>query len=102
MPLGMEVGLGPGNFVLDGNPAPPEKRARPTHNFSPMSILWLNAWIYQDATWYEGKPRPRRRCVRWGRSSPLKGTATQFSAHVYCGKTAGWVKTPLGREVDLS
>ena len=27
----------------------------------------------QDATWYRGKPRPRQRCVRWGRSSPLKG-----------------------------
>jgi len=25
MPLGMEVGLGPGDFVLDGNPAPPSK-----------------------------------------------------------------------------
>ena len=28
----------------------------------------------QDATLYGGKPWPRRRCVRWGRSSPrLKG-----------------------------
>ena len=25
MPLGMEVGLSPGDFVLDGNPAPPQK-----------------------------------------------------------------------------
>jgi len=25
MPLGMEVGLGPGNFVFDGDPATPEK-----------------------------------------------------------------------------
>jgi len=22
-------------------------------------------------------------------------------AHVYCGQTAGWIKTPLGTEVDL-
>jgi len=22
-------------------------------------------------------------------------------AHVYCGQTAGWMKTPLGTEVDL-
>jgi len=28
-------------------------------------------------------------------------TTTQFMAHVYCGQTAGWVKTPLGMEVDL-
>ena len=28
-------------------------------------------------------------------------TTTQFLAHVYCGQTAGWMKTPLGTEVDL-
>jgi len=37
---------------------------------------------------------------------PEKGTPTptptQFLAHVYCGRTAGWMKTPLGTEVDLS
>ena len=32
---------------------------------------------------------------------PKRGTATQFSAHVYCGQTAGWMKTPLGTEVNL-
>ena len=26
MPLGMEVGLGPGDFVLDGDPVPPQKK----------------------------------------------------------------------------
>jgi len=26
---------------------------------------------------------------------------TQFSAHVYCGQTAGWMKMLLGTEVDL-
>jgi len=29
MPLGMEVGLGPGDFVFDGDPAPPEKGTPP-------------------------------------------------------------------------
>ena len=53
MPLGIEVGLGPGDFVLDGDPAPPQK----------------------------------------------KGQSPQFSAHVYCGETAGWIKMPLGMEV---
>jgi len=55
MPLGMEVGLSPGDFVLDGDPA----------------LL------------------------------PKKGQSPQFSAHVYCGHTAGWMKKPLGTEVDL-
>jgi len=30
-----------------------------------------------------------------------KGAHPQFSAHVYCGQTAGWIKIPLGTEVDL-
>ena len=25
----------------------------------------------------------------------------QFLAHVYCGQTAGWIKIPLGTEVNL-
>jgi len=35
--------------------------------------------------------------------TPEKGTptSTQFVAHVYCGQTAGRMKTPLGTEVDL-
>jgi len=36
-----------------------------------------------------------------GDSAALKGESPQFSAHVYCGQTAGWMKTPLGTEVDL-
>jgi len=37
-----------------------------------------------------------------GSELPLKGAqCPQFSVHVYCGQTAGWMKTPLGTEVDL-
>ena len=57
MPLGREVGLGPGDIVLDGDPAPPA--------YPP----------------------------------PKKGHSSQFSAHVYCDQTAGWMKMPLGTEV---
>jgi len=74
MPLGMEVGLGPGHIALDGDPATP-----PSHRkggiapiFSPC-LLWPNGWMNQDATWYRGRPQPRRHCVRWGSSSPTKG-----------------------------
>jgi len=39
MPLGiMEVGLGPGHIVLDGDPAPP-KRGTAHANFRPMSVV---------------------------------------------------------------
>jgi len=54
MPLGREVGLGPGDTVLDGDPSPLQK-----------------------------------------------GHSPQFSAHVYCGQTAGCVRIPLGTEVGL-
>jgi len=40
MPLGTEVGLGPGDIVLDGDPAPPRKGARTVvRTFRPMSIV---------------------------------------------------------------
>jgi len=70
MPLGMEVGLGPGDFVFDGTELP-QKKGTPHPIFGPC-LLWPNGGMDQDATWYGGKPRRRRRCVRWGRSSPLK------------------------------
>ena len=57
----------------------------------------------QDATWYGGRPHPRRLCVTWGRSLlPENGRSPpQFSPHVYCGQTAAWIKMPLGTQVDL-
>ena len=56
----------------------------------------------QDETWRGGRPRPSPHCVRWGPSyPPPKGHSPQFSAHVCCGQTAGWIKMPLGTEVGL-
>ena len=56
MSLGMELGLSPGDFVLDVDPSP---------------------------------------------SSPKGDRAPKFSAHVYCGQTAGWMKLVLGMQVGL-
>ena len=67
-------------------------------------LLWPNGCMDQDATWYGGRSRPTRHCVRCGPSYPQeKGHThpTQFLAHVYCGQTAGWMKTPLGTVVDI-
>jgi len=49
IPLGMEVGLGPGDSVLDGNPAPlPQKGGgAPSPIFAPCP-LWPNGWMDQD------------------------------------------------------
>jgi len=56
----------------------------------------------QDATWYDGRPRPKRLCVRWGLSSPApKRGHPKFSAHLCCDQTATWIKLPFGTEVGL-
>ena len=55
MKLGMKVGLGPGHIVLDGDPA----------------------------------------------AFPKGAQSPQFSAHVCCGQTAAWMKMKLGMQVGL-
>ena len=61
------------------------------------SRLYL-AWRY--------RPQPGDLLVLDGdpASFPKKGTEPppQFSAHFYCGQTAGCIKMPLGMEVGLS
>jgi len=88
--LGMEVGLGPGDIVLDGTQLPSPKKGAELQIFGPF-LLWPNGWLHQDATWYGGRIQPRRLCVRWGPSSPSikRGQSPQFLTHVYCGDTAG-------------
>jgi len=69
MPLGMVVGLGPCLTVLDGDPAPSPQKAGVQPPIFDTYLLWSNGWMNQDATWYRGRPRPRRYCVAWGTSS---------------------------------
>jgi len=66
-----------------------------------IGVLWPNGWMDQGETWHGGRPWPRPHCVRWGPSSPQKGHSPQFSTHVHCGQTAGWITMPLSMEVDL-
>jgi len=97
MALGMEVGLGPGHIVVDGEPAPlPQKGTEPPI-FGPF-LLSPNGWMNKDGTWYGGGPWSNPHCAIWVPSSPpQKGdTARQFSAHFYCRQTAGCIKMPLG------
>jgi len=89
--------------VLNRDPAPLPKWTQPPIFGS--CLLWPNGSLDQDATWYAGRPRLRRHCVRWGPSSAQltkqKGAQPQFSAHVCCGQMAGLIKMPLGAEVGL-
>jgi len=105
MSLGMELRLGPGYFVLDGDPGPLPKRGRSPLQIFGLCLLRPNAWMDEAGTWQGFRPQPRRLCVRWGPSPlPKKGTEPppQFSAHFYCGQTAACIKMPLGMEVGLS
>ena len=70
MPLRVEVGLGTGNLLLDGDPAPLPKRGGALSPIFCPFLLWLNGWMHKDATWYGGRPQPRRQCVTRGLRSP--------------------------------
>jgi len=81
MPLGIEVGLGPGHIMLDGDAVSPMERGTAAPPFAVFRrrqacicinrgpcLLWPNGWMDQDATGYGDRPRPRRHSVRWGPS----------------------------------
>jgi len=90
MPLGTKVGLSPGDSVLDEYPDPsPQRGWSLLPNFRPISIVAkrLDASRCHQGLW-----------VGWGPSLPSqkggrgRGKSPQFSAHGYCGRTAGWIK----------
>jgi len=51
----------------------------------------MEVGLSPDDTVLEGDPAPPSK----------KGHNPQFSAHVYCGQMAGWIKMPLGMEMGL-
>jgi len=95
MPLGMEVGFGPCDFVFDGDPAPaPEKKAQPTqflaHVYCGQTAGWMKTPLGTDVDLgpghivSDGVPAPPRKghsspplfgpCLLWPRS-PISATA---------------------------
>jgi len=102
----MEVGLGPGDFVLGGDPAPSAPPPKKKKKLDPC-LLWPNGWKDQDRTWHGGIGLiPGDLVVLDGDPAPhsKKGAEPppQFSAHFCCGQTAGCTKMPLGMELGLS
>ena len=88
MPLGMAVGLSPGDFVLDGDPATPRTEGTPT-----TTQLLAHVYCGQRAGWMK---TPLGTEVDLGpghivldRVPALRETGTAappiLSAHVYCG-----------------
>jgi len=57
----------------------------------------------QDVTWHGARTRLRRFVLDGDPAlSPKGGHSPQFLTHVYCGRTAGWMKLVLAMEVVLS
>jgi len=101
----MEVGLSPGNFLLDGDPAPSSpKGGRAPTKFSALvycgqmvgwikMVLGMEVGLSPCNFTLDGDPAPSPK----GAEPP-----PQFSAHFYCGQTAGCIKMPLGMELGFS
>jgi len=86
MSRGMEVGLGPGDVLLYGDPDPPTTKGLEPPIFDPR-LLWRYGYgcMDQDATGYGAMPT--QHCVRWGPSSPpLKGHTPHFRSMSFVAK----------------
>jgi len=71
MPLIIEVGLGPGGFVFDGDPATPSRKkgTAPTQFLAHVYCGQTGGWIKMPL----GTEVPGDQATLWGRSFPLKG-----------------------------
>jgi len=97
MPLGMELGLGPGDFVRWGTRSPPQKGVG-APQFSAHVYCGQRAGWIRMVLGIEIGLSPGDFVLDGGPAPPQKGRSPtpQFSAHLYCGQTAGCIKMPLG------
>jgi len=76
MPVGMEVDLGPGDLVLDRDPASSLQKGHSpqllVHNGCGQTAGWIKMPLSRDIG-----PRPRQHRVRWAPSSSTKKGAQQ-------------------------
>jgi len=77
MKLGMQVGLGPGHILLDGDPASPPPKGHSPPIFG-LYLLRPNGCMNQDVTCYGTRPWPRRPCVSWDPAPPPQNGGPQF------------------------
>jgi len=87
MPFGREVGLGPGNIVLDGDPAPPPQKGHSPPIFGPC-LLWPH-WIKMPFGREVGLDPVDIVLDGDPALPPQKGHSPQFLAHFCCGQMAG-------------
>jgi len=95
----MQVGLGPGHIVLDGDPAPPSPKKGHNPQFSVHDYCGQTSVCIRIPLFGTGVGHGLGDIVLDGNPAPFpKGAQPpQFSANVRCGQTAVWTKKPLGR-----
>jgi len=79
MQLGMEIGLGLGDFVLDGDPVPPPQKKGHIPNQFSARLLWANGWMDEDATWYGSRRGPGHIALDGDSAAPAKGAQQPLS-----------------------
>ena len=99
MPLGMEVGLSPGDSVFDGDPAPLPKKGADSqfsvHVYCGQTAAWIKmphgteVGLGPDDIVLDGDPAP----------PPQQGGGALYPIF-YCDQTTGWIKMALGMDVD--
>jgi len=62
-----------------------------------VGVLWSNGWMDQDATWFGGRPRPRRHCVRCKLSAPPPRKGAQ-RPHF---RSTALARSPISATVEL-
>jgi len=99
MPLVTEVGIGPGDFVLDADPAElPQKGHKPYTQLLAHVCCDQTAGLINMPLGTEVGLGPGDLALDGDPAPPKGGTASQFSTHVCCVQTAGWMKMPLVRK----
>ena len=91
MPLGAEVGLGPGHTVLDGDPRLPCKKGQSPQSLAHVGCGQTVGWIKMPLGMEVGLS-PGHIVLDGDPVSPRKGA---IFGHVYCGQTAVWVRCHL-------
>jgi len=103
MKFGVQIGLGPGHIVLDGDQLPlPQGGTALTQFSAHICCGQMAAWIKMSLGMKLGlSPGDFVLDGDPALPSPKKGQSTppQFLAHFYCGKPAACIKMPLIMEV---
>ena len=101
MKLGVEVGLGHGQIVLDGDPAsPPQKGAQPSQFLAHVCCGQTAGWIKMPLG-TEVELSPGNIMLDGDPAPPKSGAQHPQFFPMYCGQTGAWIKMPLDAGVGF-